>query len=166
MEDMEYIKIPLSGERGEGFFTLVDGDYDGEYFSQYNWYLNKKTGYVSRPSKDENNKKKTIYLHREVSRTPYGYHTDHINRNKLDNRSCNLRWATPSENARNRPLSSRKSKSGYRGVSVDGKSKKNPYKVMVSRKYIGRFSNINEAAKSYDKHAKLMYGDNSILNFP
>ena len=103
MEEMEYIKIPLHGKRGKGKYTLVDGDYDGEYFSQYRWYL-LPNGYAGRAMIELPSKERTsyVYLHKEVCKTPPGYIVDHINRDKLDNRSCNLRWATYSDNANNR----------------------------------------------------------------
>jgi transcription-repair coupling factor (superfamily II helicase) len=43
---------------------------------------------------------------------------DHVNRDKLDNRKCNLRICTPSQNAMNQKISKR-SKTGIIGVSFD-----------------------------------------------
>lgn len=49
-----------------------------------------------------------LYLHRTileraVGPAPFGHVGDHINGDTLDNRRCNLRWASKSQNARNRP---------------------------------------------------------------
>jgi hypothetical protein len=104
MEQLEYIKIPLRGKYGVRKFTLVDGDYDGEYFSQYRWYLHKN-GYVTRKGYSDG-KRTIIYLHREICKPPDNLWVDHIDRDKLNNRSCNLRWVTPQENAQNRIIKS------------------------------------------------------------
>ena len=52
---------------------------------------------------------KTYKLHRLVLEAfvglrPEGYECDHKNRNKLDNRLCNLHWVTRSENSLNRTM--------------------------------------------------------------
>lgn len=99
---MEYIKIPLFGKRGNGKYTIVDGDYDGEYFSQFRWHL-LSNGYVARGSYDHTTRSRSrIYLHHEVLATNKGFWRDHIDRDRLNNRSCNLRLVTPKENAHNR----------------------------------------------------------------
>lgn len=51
-------------------------------------------------------KRLSIYVHKLVAETfigerPEGYVIDHINRDYLDNRLCNLRYITPSENINN-----------------------------------------------------------------
>ena len=43
---------------------------------------------------------------------------DHINRNKIDNRLCNLRWVTSSENNKNYPTPITNT-SGFKGVFFD-----------------------------------------------
>ena len=48
--------------------------------------------------------KYTNYLmHRVIMNPPKGYHIDHINGVKTDNRRCNLRIVTSAENQYNRP---------------------------------------------------------------
>lgn len=95
MEELEAITIPLGGRRGEGLYTIVDGDYDGEWFSTIKWYLNNH-GYVQGKLDG-----KTVALHKLVCGSKKGLVVDHINRNKLDNRSCNLRFVTHRDNLLN-----------------------------------------------------------------
>lgn len=165
MDKMEYIKLPLSGKLGTGKFTLVDGDYDGEYYSQYTWYL-MPNGYVARARIEEESSKRNsyIYLHKEVCKSNTGLWVDHINRDKLDNRSCNLRLVTPSENSRNRkiPTSKPKGTIGYTIVK-DGRAKK--YKVRIKGSKVRYFYTAEEAARYYDNLAIAEYGYFASLNF-
>lgn len=93
-------RLPL---HGTDKFALVDGDYDGEYLGQFTWRL-RKDGYVFRDKYRslDGNRTGVVYLHDVVCRKAPGLWIDHINRNKLDNRSTNLRAVTPSVNLANR----------------------------------------------------------------
>lgn len=165
-------KIPLSGKRGKGLCTLVDGDYDGEYFAGFTWYVNP-SGYVVRTNDKHNG---YLFLHQEVARAPKGLVTDHINRNKLDNRSCNLRWATPAQNGANSKM--RHHMNPYRGVVQSRQWRTNVagerylytspyYRVLLNKKRLKqRFTDPEEAARAYDKEAKKLWGDFAVLNFP
>jgi hypothetical protein len=93
--------------------------------------------------------------------------TDHINRDKLDNRLNNLRVGTQSENSANIE-SKANSSSKYLGVNkVSGLSK--PWKAQIHKNkkkyYIGYFKTEREAAKAYDAKAKELHGEYANLNF-
>lgn len=90
-------KIWLSGKRGEGKYTLVDDDIFEKY-GELKWHLSD-TGYAIR-----RNNGITTRLHRLITNCPKNLVTDHINRNKLDNRRENLRCVTQSENVLNRSV--------------------------------------------------------------
>lgn len=172
MEELEFIEIPLGGKYGKGKVALVDGDYDGEYFSSFRWFVDKN-GYPVRKS-FENGKRNTIYLHREVAKPPPGLVTDHKNGDKLNNRSCNLRWASYADNTRNRKTKKRgKNDSKYIGVRHNMTQLKNGkrYKgktwvVHVKGKYWGSYQSEDDAARRYDEIAIQEYGDYAFLNFP
>ena|ERR1035438_1753177 len=91
-----------------------------------------------------------------------GFHIDHINGDKLDNRKENLRFTSPSRNQVNRHKLNKNSGSGVRGVTKRS-SGPNPFiaQIMVNRrmKYLGSFPTL-ESARIARKSAELsLYGE-------
>ena len=111
-------KIKLS----KGKVALVDNE-DYIWLNQWKWHF-MAGGYAMRHlriSEDKNSK--LIYMHRQILNTPKGLESDHINRNKLDNRKENLRVATRSQNNMNRKKRINCT-SKYKGVSWHKQRKK------------------------------------------
>lgn len=79
--------------------------------------------------------------------------TDHINRNKLDNRKQNLRFCSYSVNNNNSNLRSDNT-SGVKGVSFKKKSNKWKAEITNNGKYIflGNFNTKEGAQKAYETH--------------
>lgn len=109
------------------------------------------------------------YLHRLIiGSVVKGFEVDHINRNGLDNRRCNLRLATRGENTMNK-VKSKKATSKYRGVCYrQSINKKNPWTAYIEKKgkryELGYFKTENEAARAYNKKSKQLWGEFAFLN--
>ena len=84
---------------------------------------------------------------------------DHINGIRHDNRICNLREATRTENLINGKISPRNT-TGYKGVSLDNNG---DYRARISLNkkqiYLGLFKTPEEAHKAYLEKAKEFYGE-------
>ena len=112
----------------------------------------------------------SILLHHLViGKPPKGMVVDHINQNKLDNRRCNLRFATKSQNAFN-TVKKRKNKTGYRGVYQDSKVKQKTFDAYITvngkRFWRSGFKTSIEAAIARDEMFREHFGDCGSLNFP
>ncbi len=95
--------------------------------------------------------RKRLSMHRIILPVPHGLVVDHINGDGLDNRRCNLRPATPSENSRNQ----RPRKDGAAlGVRQDPSGKWSIFWRM------GGFSSYEEAAYYRHKLRVAMEGEN------
>lgn len=83
---------------------------------------------------------------------------DHINGNKSDNRWCNLREVTKSQNTWNRKKL-KNNTTGYIGVYHIKKS--NKYSAIIN---LGTFDTPEKAAVAYNKAAARLRGDFATLN--
>lgn len=85
---------------------------------------------------------------------------DHINGDKKDNRLCNLREATVSENMRNWKLRSN-NKSGLKGVSYKTRCRKWVAQIQVNKKnrHLGLFNDPYEAYEVYLSAAAELHGE-------
>lgn len=137
-----------------GGSTLLDIE-DYEYFKQWRWFKHS-SGYIQR-AKKINGFWKTIRLHLEILKPELGKQTDHINRDRTDNRRCNLRAVTASQNAHNRRIRTNNT-SGVMGVWYRKETKKWTARITVEgkRKVLGCFSSMLDAAQAY-KDAKELY---------
>lgn len=140
--------IPIHG----GYSALVDMD-DYSLLSARRWYLSPQ-GYAVC-----NAKPKQQLMHRVVTRAQKGVHVDHINGNKLDNRKCNLRFASQSQNLCNRSAAARNT-SGFKGVSVHRCTGKWQARIQFQgkAKFLGCFVSASEAHAAYCVAAKDMHG--------
>jgi hypothetical protein len=90
---------------------------------------------------------------------------DHIDGNKTNNHFENLRWASNSENNRNRKKQS-DSSSVYKGVSFSKPMKKWKGTIMIEgrNRHLGFFQNESEAASAYNTAAQEHYKEYAKLN--
>lgn len=134
-------------------FALVD-DEDFEWLNQWKWWTDHR-GYAVRDVGGRKDKKR-ILMHRFINVTPKGYHTDHINHNKLDNRRSNIRTTTPSQNILNSVLS-KSNTSGYKGVAWYKNGWVATIKINYQKIHLGRFKKLEDAVKAR-KEAEALYG--------
>jgi hypothetical protein len=155
-------QIPVGRER----FALVD-DEDAPFLSKHKWYEKESRHPRGTFYAQASIKGRTVYMHRLILGAAKGQIVDHINRNKLDNRRCNLRFCTPVENAWNaaHPLGA----SGFRGVARE-KRTRNSWTARLEHKgrvvYIGSYRSAEEAARARDVVARQLFGGFAVLNFP
>jgi len=97
-----------------GVVVLFD-DEDLELVSRHKWWIVPQ-GYAVTKIKRVDGSRRTIGMHRLILGDPDTPATDHINRDRLDNRRANLRACSDSQNNRNRPTVEGKT-SEHRGVS-------------------------------------------------
>ncbi|MFZ2541849.1 MAG: HNH endonuclease [Gallionella sp.] len=85
---------------------------------------------------------------------------DHINGIKTDNRICNLRAATRSENAMNQNMNARNT-SGFKGVSWSKLRQKWYAHCQVNGKkhYLGCFDTAEKASAIYEQFATIRHGE-------
>lgn len=153
------MEIPLT----RGYTTIVDAE-DYQKVCKWNWYAfhpDRARTYVARRQNG-----KAVWMHRQIMDCPEHLQIDHINRNGLDNRRCNLRLATASENGMNKGVPLTKS-SKYRGVSFyrERGTWQAQIKTKGKNRGLGHFKTEIEAAKAWDEAAKQRSAF-SILNFP
>ena len=105
------------------------------------------------------------YVHRIVWKMMTGVDAieiDHINRDRSDNRWCNLRDVSHYRNIGNTDLSKR-NKSGVKGVYWA--KDKNKWTAQISIgdkiKYLGRYTKIEDAKAAYEAAARIHFGDNT-----
>lgn len=113
------------------------------------------------------NKGKTLLLHRLIMNVnDRDIHVDHINHNGLDNRRCNLRLCTHTQNMKNKS-SKINGTSKYLGVCWHKVNKKWTSNIRCSNKllFLGYFTDEIEAAKAYDNAAKEVHGEFANFNF-
>ncbi len=146
--------------------TIVDdADYDQLVVHEWKAYRDHRTGkyYAGRRSQG-----RVITLASAVLGTPpAGLEIDHKNGDGLLNTRSNLRFATRTEQQRNR-RKQKNNTSGFKGVDWFKKLHKWRAKIKVNRvqRLIGYYDSKEAAAKAYDNQALELFGDFAVLNFP
>lgn len=154
------ISLPIS----KGASVLLDeGDYD--LVSKYSWHLHTG-GYAMANIWNKKLKKyEHTYMHRYILGAKKGQEVDHVNCDKLDNRRCNIRLCTRSQNIV-RTSAYRTRKSGYVGVWTDERRGSIHARIKKAGKtiHLGTFSTLLEAAKARNVKALELFGNFAYLN--
>ncbi len=132
-------------------FILID-EKDLVLINKYRWYHNSRGyGYCSiYDTKTKENKH--ILLHHLLVRKKHKYSVDHINRNRADNRRCNLRLIPQKHNAYNAIYRHTTYSSGITKRKEKCLNKfRASIQIKKKRIYLGSFSS-QEEAYNYRKH--------------
>lgn len=165
------MKLYLSGKRGKDLYTLID-DEDYDLVKNFSWSLSTKgyaQAYVPKKYRD---KYKIEMIHMQkllmFDKIKEGTFVDHINRNKLDNRKCNLRIVSMSENNQNRGKiyfnNENKITSKYKGVFWDRTRWRAAITVHGKKIYLGSYQEEEQAAEVYNRNAIKYFGKDAFIN--
>lgn len=130
--------------------VIIDSRFKKEV-EKYNWFINAD-GYVWANIRNLLNQRKQLFLHHLILPRKVGLETDHINRNKLDNKLQNLRYANRRENVTNTNVR-KDSKIGLQGVQWFSSPKKYGARIQINgrRIYLGLSDTKEEAHQNYLK---------------
>jgi len=158
------LEIPLT----RGLTATIDAE-DFEKISQFKWCA-KKSGsryyavaYVRGGGRSNN---KQVAMHRLILDYYGALDVDHINGNQLDNRKCNLRIVTRTQNNLNQKRIRGKT-SRFKGVYFDKRRKRFVAEAKINGKRIFQkyFLTEIEAARAYDETARKYFGEFACVNF-
>jgi hypothetical protein len=118
--------------------------------------------------------RKRVYLSRAIMQPLPGLEVDHVNHNTLDNRRCNLRVCTRSENRRNGRKQSQ-TKWRFKGIFYHGhgtysgerggKGRWRAYtRVSGKRIWLGYYQTDIEAAMAYNRYVAAEFGKFACFN--
>lgn len=148
------IEVPLT----QGMVALID-DSDAEAIGHRKWrvFRDNRTFYAASGG---TKKLPFLLMHRVILGAVKGQLVDHINRDGLDNRRANLRFASVSLNGANRRKASGSYTSSYKGVSWHEPLKKWKAAVKFNGKkyHLGYHSTEQEAAEAYIIGARSLFG--------
>lgn len=153
-------------ELTRGYAAIVD-DEDFDYLAQWRWTsdVGKHAIYAVRKETLDNGTTRKVLMHRVIINAPDDLQVDHKNGDGIDNRRCNLRLATLSQNRQNAKL--RKDNCvGSKGVHFDKQHRKYRARIQANNKRIeiGLFRTVEEARKAYEQSAKQYHGEFARLN--
>lgn len=140
----------FSTSKGEPF--VVD-EQDADAVSRYTWCVSAK-GYLV-----ANIRGKVTKLHRYILNPERNEIIDHRNGNKMDNRRCNLRICTNTENVRN-CRTSKNNVIGIKGVKVTPAGKYNSSITVDGKKvHIGNYDTVQEAINAREAAEMNLFGE-------
>ena len=151
-------KYEIKGEIAKVFFRnadeyfICDADIVHELVDEHTWHKNNR-GYAETMINY-----KHIPAHIFIVGKKDSLEIDHINRNRLDNRRCNLRHVTHYVNTMNKDFEGIYNKHGKTGIRPSNNKK--GYLAFIHHKkqtiYLGTFKSLEEAIKAR-KEAEAFY---------
>ena len=155
--------MPKQIELTQGKVAIVD-DEDFEWLNQWKWYAVRRgtIWYAVRTKRLP--KRRIIYMHRIIMEPPVDLQIDHQNMDGLDNRRCNLRICTRSQNLMNSKKCHLDHTSRFKGIYWNKRDKKWHARIGHKGHHIGYFDDELEAAKAYNKIAFKLFGEFARLN--
>lgn len=161
---MESLRIALNHGQS-AFVDLADRD----LMSPYDWRAMKNVDGSWR-AVTYTGSGHGLYMHRLIMGAKRGQLVDHEDRDQLNNRRLNLRFATKRQNAQNSVRKIEGKTSRYKGVSFKPDAVKHcPWraviKVAAKQIYLGYHRTEDAAARAYDAAARLYFGAFALTNF-
>lgn len=144
----------------QGKVSLID-DQDFDYLNQTKWFAHRdrhgRTFYAVGHIRIDGIRKLVKMHHVLIGYPEYGFVTDHIDGDGLNNQRCNLRFVTHRQSCLNRKHTSRLSK--YPGVTWLKRQKKWQAQARLegSHKYLGVFNSEYDAHLAYAKATGCWY---------
>lgn len=150
-----------------GHVAIVD-DNDFDWLNQWKWFTRESHGiwYAERRTlASEGRGRRNVAMHAFLMRPDPGLEVDHRDGDGLNNRRSNLRVCVRAHNLLNRRLRSDNS-TGFKGVALRGGRYFARVQAFGQEHSLGYYRTAEEAARAYDRGARVHHGEFARLNFP